>query len=203
MAAAVSRTVFAQPDADAASDTWDEVAAQLGARSTKVAALMAHAKPEVGAFAVFPRAHRQKIWSTNPLERINKEIKRRSRVVGIFPNQASASSQRSSLTSTTNAKPQTAATSQSTPRPPSTPSATPSPQPSSHPATDTEPPPPPPNPPLHGTSPWAAENGVVGEVPEDCIARAVSSRTEAACARTDRLDVRRPVMQSWADDVAS
>ena len=90
MAAAVSRTVFAQPDADAVSDAWDEVAAQLGARFPKVAALMAHAKPEVGAFAVFPRAHRQKIWSTDPLERINKEIKRRSRVVGIFPNQASA-----------------------------------------------------------------------------------------------------------------
>ena len=90
MAAAVSRTVFAQPDADAVSDAWDEVAAQLGARFPKVAALMAHAKPEAGAFAVFPRAHRQKIWSANPLERINKEIKRRSRVVGIFPNQASA-----------------------------------------------------------------------------------------------------------------
>ncbi len=89
-AAAVSRTVFAQPDADAVSDAWDEVAAQLGARFPKVAALMAHAKTEVGAFAAFPRAHWQKIWSTNPLERINKEIKRRSRVVGIFPNQASA-----------------------------------------------------------------------------------------------------------------
>ena len=69
---------------------WDEVAAQLGARFPKVAALMAAAKPEVLAFAAFPRAHWQKIWSTNPLERINKEIKRRSRVVGIFPNQASA-----------------------------------------------------------------------------------------------------------------
>ena len=45
---------------------------------------------EVLAFAAFPRAHWQKIWSTNPLERINKEIKRRSRVVGIFPNEASA-----------------------------------------------------------------------------------------------------------------
>ena len=90
MAAAVFRTVFAQPDADAVSDAWDEVADQLGARFPKVAALMADAKPEVGAFAAFPRAHWQKIWSTNPLERINKEIKRRSRVVGIFPNQASA-----------------------------------------------------------------------------------------------------------------
>ena len=77
-------------DAHAGRDAWDEVAAQLGARFPKVAALMADAKPEVLAFAAFPRAHWQKIWSTNPLERINKEIKRRSRVVGIFPNQASA-----------------------------------------------------------------------------------------------------------------
>ena len=90
MAAAVFRTVFAQPDPDAVRAAWDEVAAQLGARFPKVAALMADAKPEVLAFAAFPRAHWQKIWSTNPLERINKEIKRRSRVVGIFPNQASA-----------------------------------------------------------------------------------------------------------------
>ena len=90
MAAAVFRTVFAQPDPEAVRDAWDEVAAQLGARFPKVAALMADAKPEVLAFAAFPRAHWQKIWSTNPLERINKEIKRRSRVVGIFPNEASA-----------------------------------------------------------------------------------------------------------------
>ena len=90
MAAAVFRTVFAQPDPGAVRDAWDEVAAQLGTRFPKVAALMADAKPEVLAFASFPRAHWQKIWSTNPLERINKEIKRRSRVVGIFPNEASA-----------------------------------------------------------------------------------------------------------------
>ena len=51
--------------------------------------LMDGAKPEVLAFAAYPRAHWQKIWSTNPLERINKEIKRRARVVGIFPNEAS------------------------------------------------------------------------------------------------------------------
>ena len=46
------------------------------------------AKVEVLAFSAFPRAHWSKIWSTNPLERVNKEIKRRARVVGIFPNAA-------------------------------------------------------------------------------------------------------------------
>ena len=68
MAAAVFRTVFAQPDPEAVDAAWDEVAAQLGARFPKVAALMADAKPEVLAFAAFPRQHWQKIWSTNPLD---------------------------------------------------------------------------------------------------------------------------------------
>ena len=90
MAAAVFRTIFAQPDATAVADAWDQVADQLAASFPKVGPLMAGAKAEVLAFAAFPRAHWQKIWSTNPLERINKEIKRRSPVVGIFPNEASA-----------------------------------------------------------------------------------------------------------------
>ena len=90
MAAAVFRTIFAQPDATAVADAWDQVADQFAASFPKVGPLMAGAKAEVLAFAAFPRAHWQKIWSTNPLERINKEIKRRSRVVGIFPNEASA-----------------------------------------------------------------------------------------------------------------
>ena len=90
MAAALFRTIFAQPDADAVTDAWDQVRDQLAAGFPKAAPLMDGAKHDVLAFCGFPRAHWQKIWSTNPLERINKEIKRRSRVVGIFPNEASA-----------------------------------------------------------------------------------------------------------------
>jgi transposase-like protein len=88
MVAAVFRTIFAQPNADAVSSTWDQVRDQLASMFPKIGPLMDNAKAEVLAFTGFPRAHWQKIWSTNPLERINKEIKRRSRVVGIFPNEA-------------------------------------------------------------------------------------------------------------------
>ncbi|MBM7518452.1 IS256 family transposase [Nocardioides nitrophenolicus] len=88
MVAAVFRTAFAQPDADAVATAWDEVRDQLAKSFPKIGPLMDEAKPEVLAFATFPRAHWQKIWSTNPLERVNKEIKRRARVVGIFPNPA-------------------------------------------------------------------------------------------------------------------
>ena len=90
MAAALFRTIFAQPDADAVTAAWDQVRDQLAASFPKAGPLMDSARTEVLAFAGFPKAHWQKIWSTNPLERINKEIKRRSRVVGIFPNEASA-----------------------------------------------------------------------------------------------------------------
>lgn len=88
MVAAVFRTIFAQPDPDTVAATWDQVRDQLGGRFPKIATLMDSAKTEVLAFTGFPRSHWVKIWSTNPLERINKEIKRRSRVVGIFPNEA-------------------------------------------------------------------------------------------------------------------
>jgi len=90
MAAALFRTIFAQPGVGAVADAWDQVSDQLAARFPKTGPLMETAKTKVLAFATFPRAHWQKIWSTNPLERINKEIWRRSRVVGIFPNEASA-----------------------------------------------------------------------------------------------------------------
>jgi len=88
MVAAVFRTIFAQPDPDSMATTWDQVRDQLADRFPKIGPLMDDAKVEVLAFNTFPRAHWRKIWSTNPLERLNKEIKRRSRVVGIFPNEA-------------------------------------------------------------------------------------------------------------------
>ena len=89
MVAAVFRTIFAQPDPESMSTTWDQVRDQLAARLPKIAPHMDDAKAEVLAFNTFPRVHWRKIWSTNPLERLNKEIKRRARVVGIFPNEAS------------------------------------------------------------------------------------------------------------------
>jgi putative transposase len=90
MAAAVFRTIFAQPTPEAVSQTWDTVGDQLAAGFPKIGPLMGAAKAEVLAFTSFPRAHWPKVWSTNPLERVNKEIKRRARVVGIFPNEAAA-----------------------------------------------------------------------------------------------------------------
>jgi transposase-like protein len=89
MVAAVFRTIFAQPDPATVASTWDQVRDQLGDRFPKIATLMDGAKTEVLAFSGFPRAHWTKVWSTNPLERLNKEVKRRARVVGIFPNEAS------------------------------------------------------------------------------------------------------------------
>jgi len=88
MVAAVFRTIFAQPDAPTVAATWDQVRDQLAARFPKIGPLMDGAKAEVLAFTTFPRAHWPKVWSSNPLERVNKEIKRRARVVGIFPNDA-------------------------------------------------------------------------------------------------------------------
>jgi putative transposase len=74
MVAAVFRTIFAQPTPAAAAATWDQVRDQLAKSFPKIGPLMDDAKVEVLAFTVFPRAHWQKIWSTNPLERVNKEI---------------------------------------------------------------------------------------------------------------------------------
>jgi len=81
-------TAFAQDDADAARTQWRTVADQLRPRVPKLAALMDGAEADVLAFTTFPKEHRAKIHSTNPRERLNGEIKRRTDVVGIFPNEA-------------------------------------------------------------------------------------------------------------------
>jgi putative transposase len=88
MVASMLRTVFVQPGPKAVHAAWDELRDRLAESFPKIGPLMDDAKAEVLAFTTFPKAHWQKVWSTNPLERINKEIKRRSRVVGIFPNPA-------------------------------------------------------------------------------------------------------------------
>ncbi|MDA8203668.1 MAG: IS256 family transposase [Chloroflexi bacterium] len=88
MVLAAIRTIWAQPDAAAVREQLDEIAAKLEPRFPVVAAMLAGAKEEVTAFTAFPVSHWRKIWSTNPLERVNKEIKRRTDVVGIFPNEA-------------------------------------------------------------------------------------------------------------------
>src|SRR6201998_43613 len=79
-------TAFAQDDAEAARKQWRQVADQARSRVSKLAALMDDAEADVLAYMGFPSQHRAKIHSTNPLERLNGEIKRRSEVVRIFPN---------------------------------------------------------------------------------------------------------------------
>lgn len=85
---AAIRTVFAQPDRKTASSQWRQVADSLRHRFPKAAACMDAAEEDVLAFMAFPKEHWSKIASTNCLERLNKEIKRRANVVGIFPNNA-------------------------------------------------------------------------------------------------------------------
>ena len=81
-------TAFAQNDAESAKQQWRRVADQLRPKLPKLAALMDEAEPDVLAYMTFPSQHRAKLHSTNPLERLNGEIKRRTEVVGIFPNEA-------------------------------------------------------------------------------------------------------------------
>ena len=86
MVAATIRTVFAQPEADLARETWRRVADGFRPRFPKLAQLLDQAEADVLAYLAFPREHWRQLWSNNPLERLNKEVKRRTDVVGIFPN---------------------------------------------------------------------------------------------------------------------
>jgi putative transposase len=89
MVAAAIRTIFTQPTGPGVREHVEIVATTLEQQFPAVAELLRDAKADITAFADFPEAHWRKIWSTNPLERLNKEVKRRTDVVGIFPDDAS------------------------------------------------------------------------------------------------------------------
>ena len=102
--ATIVRTIYQQPSPDEVHAQLDRVTDQLQNRFPQVASLLDEAGPDVLAFSNFPLAHWKKIWSNNPQERLNKEIRRRTDVVGIFPNRppCAASLAPSWLSSTTN-----------------------------------------------------------------------------------------------------
>jgi putative transposase len=83
------RSIFAQPDADSVHDQHARVVAQLEGRFPEAARMLEEAGPEILAFTGFPKEHWRQLWSNNSLERLNKEIRRRTDVVGIFPDRAS------------------------------------------------------------------------------------------------------------------
>jgi putative transposase len=88
MVAAAIRTIFAQPDAEAVAEQLGSIAEKLGRQFPAVEQMLIEAAPDICAFAAFPQSHWRRVWSTNPLERVNGEIKRRADVAGIFPNEA-------------------------------------------------------------------------------------------------------------------
>jgi len=87
--ATMVRTIFAQPDAATVREQHARIVAQLEQRFPDAAALLDEAGPELLAFTGFPKEHWRQLWSNNSLERLNKEIRRRTDVVGIFPDRAS------------------------------------------------------------------------------------------------------------------
>src|SRR2546425_5473797 len=89
--ATMVRTIFAQPDAATVHEQHGRIVAQLEARFPEAAALLDEAGPDLLAFTSFPKEHWRQLWSNNSLERLNKEIRRRSDVIGIFPNRPAIS----------------------------------------------------------------------------------------------------------------
>jgi transposase-like protein len=87
MVAAAIRTAFVQETEEAARAEWRAVADRLRAKFRKLSELMDGAENEVLAYMAFPKSHWSQIHSTNPIERLNREIKRRTDVVAIFPNE--------------------------------------------------------------------------------------------------------------------
>jgi transposase-like protein len=86
MVAAAMRTIFAQHSREAASQQLAEVVRVMETRWSKAAAVLAAGEDDVLTYMTFPPEHWKRIYSTNPLERVNREVKRRTDVVGIFPD---------------------------------------------------------------------------------------------------------------------
>jgi len=89
MVIAAIQTIFAQPDATSVREQFDRIVGTLEGQFPDVATMLTDAKEDLLAFAAFPESHWRKVWSTNPLERLHREIKRRTDVVGVFPNDQS------------------------------------------------------------------------------------------------------------------
>jgi transposase-like protein len=87
--ATMVRTIFAQPDAATVREQHARIVAQLEQRFPEAAALLEEAGSDLLAFTGFPKEHWRQLWSNNSLERLNKEIRRRTDVVGIFPDRPS------------------------------------------------------------------------------------------------------------------
>ena len=90
MVIAAIQTIFAQPDATSVREQFDRIVGTLEGQFPDVATMLIDAQEDLLAFSAFPESHWRKVWSSNPLERLHREIKRRTDVVGVFPNDAAS-----------------------------------------------------------------------------------------------------------------